>query len=97
MLAPFLARYLKDDAPAADIAPVNAFETGTNTWRKLASWPVVCETCAAKPKALYLQAGGKLSFSPPAAGRERSTSMSPIQPSPCRTARPASRSATTRR
>jgi putative CocE/NonD family hydrolase len=68
ILAPFLARYLKDDAPAADIAPVNAFETGTNTWRKLASWPVVCETCAAKPKALYLQAGGKLSFSPPAAG-----------------------------
>jgi putative CocE/NonD family hydrolase len=67
VLAPFLARYLKDDAPAADIAPVNAFETGTNTWRKLPSWPVSCETCAAKPKALYLQAGGKLSFSPPAA------------------------------
>jgi predicted acyl esterase len=33
VLAPFLARYLKDDAPAADIAPVNAFETGTNTCR----------------------------------------------------------------
>ena len=66
VLAPFLARYLKDDAPAADIAPVNAFETGTNTWRKLTSWPLSCETCAAKPQALYLQAGGKLSFSPPA-------------------------------
>ncbi len=66
VLAPFLARYLKDEAPAADIAPVTAFETGTNTWRKLASWPLSCETCAAKPKALYLRAGGKLSFSPPA-------------------------------
>ena len=67
VLGPFLARYLKDDAPKADIATVNAFETGTNTWRKLPAWPISCETCAAKPKALYLQAGGKLSFSPPAA------------------------------
>jgi len=69
ILAPFLARYLKDDAPAADIAPVNAFESGTNTWRKLASWPLACETCATKPRPLYLQAGGKLSFSAPMAGQ----------------------------
>jgi putative CocE/NonD family hydrolase len=67
ILAPFLARYLKDDAPAADIAPVNAFESGTNTWRKLATWPLACETCAAKPKPLYLQAGGGLSFTAPGA------------------------------
>jgi putative CocE/NonD family hydrolase len=89
VLAPFLARYLKDDAPAADIAPVNAFETGTNTWRKLASWPVVCETCATKPKALYLQAGGKLSFSPPAAGAAYDEYISdPAKPVPNR-ARPS--------
>jgi hypothetical protein len=28
---PFLDQHLKDGAPAADIAPVSAFETGTNT------------------------------------------------------------------
>ena len=31
---PFLAQYLKDGAPKADIAPVTAFETGTNAWRR---------------------------------------------------------------
>jgi putative CocE/NonD family hydrolase len=68
ILAPFLARYLKEDAPAVDIAPVNAFESGTNTWRKLAAWPIVCESCTAKPKALYLQAEGRLSFTAPSDG-----------------------------
>jgi predicted acyl esterase len=34
ILAPFLAQYLKDGAPRADVAPVTAFETGTNTWRR---------------------------------------------------------------
>ena len=37
ILRPFLAQYLKDDAPKADIAPVTAFETGTNTWERLHS------------------------------------------------------------
>ena len=35
ILRPFLDHYLKDDAPKADVPPVSAFETGTNTWRKL--------------------------------------------------------------
>ena len=30
ILAPFLAHYLKDDHPPMDVAPVNAYETGTN-------------------------------------------------------------------
>src|ERR1022692_5181905 len=34
ILAPFLAQYLKDGAPKANIAPVTAFETGTNEWRR---------------------------------------------------------------
>ncbi len=63
ILAPFLAQYLKDGAPKADVAPVSAFETGTNTWRRLPSWPV-----APKTKPLYLAAGMKLSFDAPAAG-----------------------------
>ena len=33
VLRPFLDQYLKDGAPKADVAPVTAFETGTNVWR----------------------------------------------------------------
>ena len=42
ILRPFLDRYLKDDAPEADVPPVVAFETGTNTWRRLSAWPAGC-------------------------------------------------------
>ena len=35
ILRPFLDHYLKDGAPKADVAPVTAFETGTNVWRRL--------------------------------------------------------------
>jgi hypothetical protein len=69
ILRPFLDHYLKDDAPAADVAPVTAFETGTNTWRRLRSWPAGCtEGCGIDPKHLYLRAGLKLGFDPPAKG-----------------------------
>jgi len=62
ILRPFLDRYLKDGASRADIAPVNAFETGTNTWRRLPAWPAGCASgCTIKPTPLYLNAG------PPAA------------------------------
>jgi putative CocE/NonD family hydrolase len=43
VLLPFLDHYLKDSAPAMDVAPVTAYETGTNQWRKLNSWPAGCE------------------------------------------------------
>jgi uncharacterized protein len=67
ILGPFLAQYLKDGAPKADIAPVSAFETGTSVWRRLASWPVSCSSgCAAKSTPLYLSAGWKLSMTAPA-------------------------------
>jgi putative CocE/NonD family hydrolase len=66
ILAPFLAQYLKDGAPAADVAPVSAFETGTNIWRRLPAWPAGCDTgCAVRPTPLYLGTGLKLSFVPP--------------------------------
>ena len=69
VLAPFLARYLKAGEPKADVAPVTAFETGTNRWLRLASWPSGCPAgCPVKPTPLYLGAGLKLGFSPPAAG-----------------------------
>jgi hypothetical protein len=58
VLRPFLDTYLKDGAPKADITPVNAFETGTNTWRRLPAWPAGCASgCTIKPTPLYLNAG----------------------------------------
>jgi putative CocE/NonD family hydrolase len=63
ILRPFLDQYLKEGAPKANIAPVTAFETGTNAWRKLPAWPLGCEKgCMVKPTPLYLTAGLKASF-----------------------------------
>jgi putative CocE/NonD family hydrolase len=64
ILAPFLAQYLKDGSPKADVAPVTAFETGTNIWRRLPAWPSGCSTgCTVRATPLYLSSGMKLSFS----------------------------------
>jgi uncharacterized protein len=69
ILRPFLDHYLKDDAPKSDVAVVNAFETGTNTWRRLPSWPAGCESgCAPKPTPLYLIGNLKLGFNAPKRG-----------------------------
>jgi putative CocE/NonD family hydrolase len=66
ILAPFLAQYLKDGAPKADVAPVNAFETGTNKWRRLSAWPAGCASgCTLHPTPLYLSAGLKLNLPAP--------------------------------
>ena len=69
ILLPFLNQYLKDGAPKADVAPVTAFETGTDTWRRLPSWPAGCESgCAIHPTKLYLKAGLKAGFDAPKPG-----------------------------
>ncbi len=69
ILRPFLDHYLKDGAPAADVAPVEAFETGTNVWRRLPAWPAGCAGgCSIKPTPLYLAAGGALGFAAPKPG-----------------------------
>jgi hypothetical protein len=66
ILGPFLAQYLKDDAPKADVPPVSVFETGTNVWRRLPAWPAGCESgCSVKPTPLYLSSDLKLSFNLP--------------------------------
>ena len=66
ILRPFLDRYLKDGSPKADIAPVTAFETGTNVWRRLPTWPAGCATgCKLHPTPFYLGAGLKLSSTEP--------------------------------
>jgi uncharacterized protein len=68
ILRPFLDQYLKDGAPRADVAPVTAFETGTNTWRRLPAWPAGCASgCTVRPTPLYFTAGLRLSFTAPKA------------------------------
>jgi uncharacterized protein len=69
ILRPFLDHFLKDDAPKMDVAPVTAFETGTNKWHRLPSWPAGCPSgCTIKPTPLYLNAGLKAEFTAPKAG-----------------------------
>jgi putative CocE/NonD family hydrolase len=69
ILLPFLNQYLKDGAPKADVAPVTAFETGTNTWRRLPGWPAGCASgCTIHPSKLYLEAGLKAAFDAPKSG-----------------------------
>lgn len=45
-----------------ELAEANVFETGRNQWRKFDAWPPKDAT----EKTLYLHAGGRLSFDPPA-------------------------------
>jgi putative CocE/NonD family hydrolase len=89
VLRPFLAQYLKDGAPKANLAPVTAFETGTNQWRRLERWPVACEQgCPVASRALYLQPDQKLEFTRPSAKTSYSEYISdPAHPVPYR-ARP---------
>jgi uncharacterized protein len=69
VLRPFLDHYLKDGAPAAGVAPVTAFETGTNTWRRLNAWPSGCiQGCTVTPTPLNLLAGSRLGWTAPARG-----------------------------
>jgi putative CocE/NonD family hydrolase len=63
VLLPFLEQYLKPGAPKANVAPVTAFETGTNTWRRYDTWPA-----ATRGTPLYLGAGFKAGFAAPTAG-----------------------------
>lgn len=70
VLKPFFDQYLVDGAPKADTPPVLVYNTGGNHWDRLQQWPRSCaQGCAAQSKPLYLNAGGTLSFQPPAAGQ----------------------------
>jgi uncharacterized protein len=72
ILAPFLARYLKDGSSSSSedkVSPVIAYETGTNRWLHLSSWPSGCPSgCTIHSTPLYLRAGLKLSHTPPQPG-----------------------------
>jgi uncharacterized protein len=61
ILLPFFRQYLKD-AEDPKLPTAEAFETGTNVWRKYDTWPPK-NTSA---RTLYLRDNGQLSFDPPA-------------------------------
>ena len=68
LLKPFFDHFLKDDAPPLTIPQVAAYETGTNAWRALKAWPSGCDgSCRIDRVPMYLQPGGKLGPTAPAA------------------------------
>jgi putative CocE/NonD family hydrolase len=90
VLRPFLDQYLKDAAPAAEVAPVTAFETGTNAWLRLPGWPAGCaQGCTVRDTPLYLHSGLELGFDAPSTGGSGFTEYvsDPAKPVPFR-ARP---------
>ena len=65
------------------MAPVTAFETGTNRWLSLADWPQGCATgCSIEHRKLYLQTGGALSFAMPAGSGFEAYVSDPAKPVP---------------
>ena len=58
---PFFEFYLKGKGPLKH-PKAWVFQTGTNRWRQFAAWPPK----EARPKAIFLRAGGRLAFDPPA-------------------------------
>jgi hypothetical protein len=69
ILRPFLDHYLKDNAPEMGVAKVSAFETGTNRWLDLPSWPEGCASgCEVHAQPLYLRGNMKASFDAPSSG-----------------------------
>ena len=89
ILKPFLEQHLRVNGPKADLPAVSAFETGTNSWRRLPSWPLagVGTTVAATP--FYLGAGSRVTTVAPKAGEAAFESYvsNPAKPVPFR-ARP---------
>jgi putative CocE/NonD family hydrolase len=91
ILRPYLAQYLKDGAPKANIAPVTAYETGANRWQRLDRWPLACaDGCPTKSRNLYLQPGHHVGFDAPAAAASGAAAYDeyvsdPAHPVPFRT------------
>ncbi len=61
--SPWFAYWLKDQG-TRDFAEATVFQTGSNRWESYDSWPPK----SARPRPLYLRAGGKLSFEAPGPG-----------------------------
>ena len=63
MEIPFFNYHLKGKGSVAAVAEANIFFTGENTWKQLPVWP----PAQSKATAMYLAAGGKLSWQKPGA------------------------------
>lgn len=81
--APWFAYWLKEKG-RLEIAPVVAFQTGSNEWRSYEAWP---PKKGIATKSLYFQEGGGLSFDPPKGSECDSFVSDPTRPVPYR-ARP---------
>ncbi len=72
VLLPFFNQYLKPGSPEADTPTALIYDTGADRWDHYAVFPQSCEQgCPVMAKPLYLEAGGKLSFTAPAASGEK--------------------------
>ena len=90
ILIPFLDAHLKDGGKPDGLAPVTAFQTGTDRWQSLPTWPLACDSgCTTPMQKLYLQPAGGLGFTPPPpapgrAPRADSYVSDPVKPIPYR-------------
>jgi uncharacterized protein len=82
ILAPFLRRYLDGRIREPRVPPVTAFETGSNRWRNLTSWPDRCEAgCASRYQKLFLNEKFGLAFDKAGSGIDSFVS-DPAKPVP---------------
>ena len=80
VLRPFLDHFLKDEAPPLSIAPVTAFESGTDRWEDLPTWPAGCPSgCSIDRARLYFQPGGGLGFTSPGGRGVRGLCVRPCE------------------
>jgi len=76
---PFFDHYLKGKGPGPNMQEAAIFFTGENQWKQFPAWPAP----NMEMRAAYLQAGGGLSFSKPAAANAYSEYLSdPAKPVP---------------
>ncbi len=74
----FFKRHLKPEGTPSTETEAVVFETGANVWRQFDQWP----PAKATEKTLYLQPGGRVGFTPPAAPAKDSYISDPARPVP---------------
>ena len=84
-LIPFLDANLKTGGKPADLAPVTAFQTGTNKWQRLDRWPLSCAAgCTTPLTRYYFGDGGALGTAAAASAGSDDYVSDPAKPIPYR-------------